>query len=98
MMWHVNRAVLVPGIPTTTATINDRRPDPRYFDVRPVTNGSHAYFDAARVTLLVSEWRGVTVDASYWFSKALDTGSAYTNTAAGDDAKRYPYQYRCRRI
>ncbi|MCZ2148071.1 MAG: hypothetical protein LC126_09860, partial [Bryobacterales bacterium] len=95
MLWHLNRAVDVPGIPLTTATINDRRPDPRYFDVRPVINGSRAYFDAGRATLVIPSWRGLTVDASYWFSKAIDTGSAYTNTAAGDDAKQgFPqYQY-----
>src|SRR2546427_345695 len=29
MMWFTNRAVHVPGIPQTTATITDRRPDPR---------------------------------------------------------------------
>ncbi|MCC6367045.1 MAG: hypothetical protein IT165_26290 [Bryobacterales bacterium] len=95
MLWHLNRAVDVPGIPLTTATINDRRPDSRYFDVRPVINGSRAYFDAGRATLVIPSWRGLTVDASYWFSKAIDTGSAYTNTAAGDDAKQgFPqYQY-----
>jgi hypothetical protein len=86
MMWHRNRGDVVPGIPTTTATINDRRADPRYFDVRTVVNGSRAYFDAARVTVVIPQWHGVTVDSSYWFSKAIDTGSAYTNTAAGDSA------------
>lgn len=86
MMWHRNRGNPVPGIPTTTATINDRRPDPRYFDVRTVVNGSRAYFDAARITVVIPEWRGLIVDSSYWFSKAIDTGSAYTNTAAGDSA------------
>ena len=28
------------------------------------------------------------IDAAYWFGKALDTGSAYTNTAAGDDSRQ----------
>ncbi len=88
MLWHLNRARQVPGVPLTTATVTVRRPDERYFDVRPVVNSSRAYFDAARATLVIPEWRGVTVDASYWFSKAIDTGSAYTNTAAGDDARQ----------
>jgi hypothetical protein len=30
----------------------------------------------------------LTVEASYWFSKAIDLGANYTNTAAGDDAKQ----------
>lgn len=88
MMWFDNRAVPVPGIPQTTATITERRPDPRYFELRQVTNGSNAYFDAARVTLQAPAWHGFTADASYWFSKAIDTGSSYTNMAAGDEARQ----------
>jgi hypothetical protein len=86
MMWFTNRAVAVPGIPQTTATINERRPDPRYYELREARNASNAYFDAARVTLKAPAWRGFTGDASYWFSKAIDTGSGYTNMAAGDEA------------
>ena len=29
----------------------------------------------------------MTIDASYWFSKAIDVGGGYTNTAAGDDTR-----------
>lgn len=86
MMWFANRAVPVPGIPQTTETITERRPDPRYFELREARNASNAYFDAARITLKTPSWHGFTGDASYWFSKALDTGSAYTNMAAGDEA------------
>ena len=88
MMWFDNRAVPVPGVPQTTATITQRRPDPRYFELRQVTNGSNAYFDAARVTVKAPAWHGLTGDTSYWFSKAIDTGSAYTNMAAGDEARQ----------
>jgi hypothetical protein len=86
MMWFANRAVPVPGIPQTTATITDRRPDPRYYELREARNASNAYFDAARITLKMPAWHGFSGDASYWFSKAIDTGSAYTNMAAGDEA------------
>ena len=86
MMWFANRAVPVPGIPQTTATIPDRRPDPRYFELREARNASKSYFDAARVSFKAPAWRGLTAEASYWFSKAIDTGSAYTNMAAGDEA------------
>src|SRR5581483_7726513 len=44
------------------------------------------YFDAARATFKAPAWRGLTSEVSYWFSKAIDTGSAYTNMAAGDEA------------
>jgi len=86
MMWFANRAVPVPGVPQTTATITQRRPDPRYYELREARNASDAYFDAARITLKTPAWHGFTGDASYWFSKAIDTGSAYTNMAAGDEA------------
>jgi hypothetical protein len=88
MLQYNNRAVPVPGIPQTTATINDRRPDPRYFDLRRSVNGSHGYFDAGRVTLVSPRWRGANLEASYWLSKAIDTGAAYTNTATGDDGRQ----------
>jgi hypothetical protein len=86
MMWFANRAVPVPGVTQTTATIAERRPDPRYYELREARNASNAYFDAARVTFKAPAWRGLTSEASYWFSKAIDTGSAYTNMAAGDEA------------
>ena len=86
MMWFANRALPVPGVPQTTATITARRPDPRYYELREARNASNAYFDAARVTLRAPAWHGLTTEAAYWFSKAIDTGSAYTNMAAGDEA------------
>ena len=50
-------------------------------------NASNAYFDAARVNLKAPAWHGFTGDVSYWFSKAIDTGSGYTNMdPRGDEA------------
>jgi hypothetical protein len=86
--WYENRAQLVPGIPATTATINDRRPDERYLDIRRVVNSGRAYFDAARVTITGRSWRGLSLEASYWFSKNIDTGSDYLNTAYDMDSFR----------
>ncbi|MEO7653651.1 MAG: TonB-dependent receptor, partial [Bryobacteraceae bacterium] len=88
MMWFTNRPLDIPGIPLTTETINLRRPDPNHFEVRRVENSSRAYFDAARISLVLPAWHGLAVDTAYWFSKAIDLGGAYTNTAAGDDAKQ----------
>lgn len=82
-MDYANRALPIGTL--TTANITDRRPDPRYFDLRIVKNASRAYFDSARATLQIPAWHGLTGDASYWLSKAIDTGGSYTNTAAGDD-------------
>lgn len=88
ILWHLNRARPVPGIPQTTNTVQDRRPDPHYFDYRVVENGANAYFDAGRVSVIAPNFHGFTMDASYWFSKAIDTGATYLNTAAGDDSRQ----------
>ena len=88
MIWFDNRAVPVPGIAQTVDTVEQRRPDLSHFEIRRVENSSRAYYDAAKVSIIVPDWRGLTFDAAYWFSKSLDLGAAYTNTAAGDDAKQ----------
>jgi hypothetical protein len=87
ILWYTNRARPVPGIPLTSATVNLRRPDPRYFDIYRVVNGSRGYYDAGKATLLVPRWRGLNAEVSYWFSKAIDLGSNYTNTAYDRDGR-----------
>src|SRR5262249_33073706 len=88
MIWFTNRAASIPGIPQATDTIESRRANQSHFEIRRVENSSRAYYDAARVSLILPNWRGVAIDTSYWFSKSIDLGAAYTNTAAGDDAKQ----------
>lgn len=87
-MWFDNRAAVVPGIPQISATINQRRPDPNRLEVLRLLNGSRAWFDAARVTLLLPEAKGLSLDVSYWFSKSLDLGNDYTSTLSGVDARQ----------
>jgi hypothetical protein len=90
-----NRAELVPGIPWTTATIDQRRPDPRYCDVIRVLNGGIAYLDAAQLSWRIPSHYGFSGGGSFTFSKALDTGTSYTSTAANKDLvnARSQYQY-----
>ncbi len=87
VMWYLNRAHPVPGIKQRTETINQRRPNPDVADIRWVLNGSRGYFDAARISLVVPRWARLSIDASYWFSKAIDLGSSYTNTAYDQDSR-----------
>jgi hypothetical protein len=87
IMWYLNRARAMDGVAQSTATINQRRPDTSLADIRWVLNGSRGYFDAARVTLLAPRIGGFSVDASYWFSKAMDLGSDYANTAYDADTR-----------
>lgn len=87
VMWYTNRAQFVPGIEHITRTINERRPNQDYADIRFVVNASNGYFDAGRVSLVLSNWHGLTTDAAYWFSKAMDLGANYTNTAHENDSR-----------
>lgn len=87
VMWYLNRAHAVPGIPLTTATINDRRPITSLAEIRWVLNGSRGYFDAGRFTVVAPRVKGMTLDAAYWYSKALDLGADYTNTAYDADSR-----------
>ncbi|MGH9783023.1 MAG: TonB-dependent receptor domain-containing protein [Terriglobia bacterium] len=68
-----NRARPVPGIPTTTATINQRRPDPRYLEISAAQNGSIAYFDALQIAVDKRTGQGLTWNVRYTFSKAINT-------------------------
>lgn len=86
-LWYSNRGQPREGIPQTTATSNERRADSRYYDIRRALNGSRAYYDAAKATLIAPSRGGFTFETSYWFSKAIDLGADYTSTAAGEDAK-----------
>jgi hypothetical protein len=79
--------VLVPGIEPTSDNINDRRPDPNFYEIRNIVNGSRGYFDAAKLTLTIPGWHGLSGEGSYWFSKAMDLGSHYMNTASGHDGR-----------
>lgn len=91
----LNRALPQAGIPYTTATINDRRPDPRVGELRTVQNNGIAYYDGAQVSYDLPYRRGFNAGVSYTFGKAIDTGVDYTATAANRDMLngRAQYQY-----
>jgi len=86
-MWYLNRAHPVAGVALTTATINQRRPVADLAEIRLVLNGSRGYYDALRASLVMPRWRGLSMDAGYWFSKSMDLGSSYTNTAYDADSR-----------
>ena len=88
MLWFTNRAQVVPGIPQTTATVNDRRSDPSYFDIFHLINGSRGYYDAGRVSVALKNWKGLTLNGGYWFSKSIDTGTDYLNTLSSRGARK----------
>ena len=87
LMWYLNRSHPVEGIPQTSATVNLRRDNLDFAEIRRVINGSRGYFDAARASLVVRSWQGLSFEAAYWFSKAIDLGASYTNTGYGDDSR-----------
>jgi len=81
--FSTNRARRVEGIPTTLETINLRRPDPNHYLINQVSNASRAYYDAGRVSVIVPLQKGLSFDASYWFSKSIDLQHNYTETGYG---------------
>ena len=85
--YFLNRGREVPGMVSTVRNLNERRPDQGIFEHLLIHNGSRGYFDAGRVTLAAPNWRGLSLTSSYWFSKSLDLGGSYTNTASGPDAR-----------
>lgn len=83
-----NRAEPVPGIPLTTATVDQRRPDPRYYETKLIVNAGIAYLDAAQFSLELPARRGFTGGLRYTFGKAIDEGADYASTAANADILR----------
>src|SRR5207237_9127557 len=62
MLWTTNRATPIAGIPQTTQTIESRRPDQSHYEIRRVVNGSNAYFDAARLSVVARNWHGLALE------------------------------------
>ena len=91
----MNRADPVPGVVSTTANVDARRPDPRYYEVKNIVNGGIAYLDAAQASFEMPLQKGVTLLATYTFGKALDEGADYASTAANADISgaRNQWQY-----
>jgi hypothetical protein len=91
----MNRAEPVSGIPLTTATVDERRPDPRYYETKHIVNAGIAYLDAAQAAVELPLSRGLLLSAAYTFGKALDEGPDYAFTAANRDLTtgRSQWQY-----
>ncbi len=90
-VWYRNRGAVSPT--ATTADVDDRRPDPRYSEVRQVISASHAWYDAAKITLTIPRWRGLSLESSYWFSKAIDLGANFTDTGNIRRQARSQWEY-----
>jgi hypothetical protein len=83
--WFLNRSVQIPGLPVTTANIDERRPLPQYSDIRYTTSSSRGYYDAFKTGITIPRWKGASLETTYTFSKSLDVGGNYTNTAYDSD-------------
>ncbi|HEY3442426.1 MAG TPA: TonB-dependent receptor [Paludibaculum sp.] len=91
-MYSMNRAVPVAGVPLTTGTVDQRRPDGRYSDTKTVVNGGIAYYDAGQVLWDLPLRRGMMFSMGYTFSKAIDEGADFTATAANKDISNFRSQ------
>ncbi|MEQ1946801.1 MAG: TonB-dependent receptor [Bryobacteraceae bacterium] len=90
--FSLNRGLPVDGIPLTTATVNQRRQDPRYYEVSYVVNAGIGYLDAAQVSWRVPFHSGLSLSGSFTFGKALDQGVSYLSAAAARDNLVRPQQ------
>jgi len=71
-----NRAEPVPGIPTTTATIDERRPDPRFLRIQTIVNSGIFYYDGAKLGLRGSLQQGLAFNVNYIFSKTMESNTS----------------------
>ncbi len=74
-----NRAVPVEGIPFETRTIDLRRPDQTAQSIGRMTNQARAYFDAGQFSIDKVFSQGLALRGTYTWSKALDSGSDFSN-------------------
>ena len=79
MLRSINRGLIGPGIDVTEDNVDARRPNQNYSSIRDIENGSNALYDAAIASIFLPRWKGLHVDASYWFSKALDDGADFAD-------------------
>ncbi|MBE7543409.1 MAG: hypothetical protein M9913_08395 [Bryobacteraceae bacterium] len=86
--WYFNRAHWAAGEIPNTGMINEVRPNSEFLDMRRLVNGSMSWYDAGRLTVTSSRWRGMNLELSYWLSKSRDLGGDYTNTAYDVDSFR----------
>ncbi|MBI1897599.1 MAG: hypothetical protein HYS04_13900, partial [Acidobacteria bacterium] len=84
---HVDNRAL-PIAPLTLDSVDQRRPDPRYYEINRIVNGGIAYLDAVQAAVEGSYRNGLAWAAAYTFGKAIDQGSDYAFTAAGRDLLR----------
>jgi hypothetical protein len=83
-----NRATPVAGIAFTTSTVDQRRADPRFYDVKYIVNGGGAWLNAAQATLDYQLRRGLLWSVTYTFGKAMDDGVDYSGTGANNDVTK----------
>ena len=79
MMRSSNRGLIVPGMTLTEANVDQRRPNQNYSSMRDIENGANALYNAATASLFLPRWKGLHVDVSYWFSKAMDDGAGFAD-------------------
>jgi hypothetical protein len=84
-VFALNRAQILPGVPLTSANVNERRADPRYSEIIHIVNSGIAYLDAARAEVEKRYSSGLSWRATYTFSKAIDLGPDYSSTAANSE-------------
>jgi len=79
MMRSFNRGLIVPGMTMTENNVDQRRPNQSDSSIRDVGNAANAWYDAAIASLFLPRWKGLHVDASYWFGKSMNDGADFAD-------------------
>ncbi len=82
VLWtdQYNNAPPAGCITTRQQRTNDRRPNPQFSGIYVIDNGSWSYYNALQIQLNKRVTHGLSFQAAYTFSKAIDTGSEPTYT------------------
>jgi outer membrane receptor protein involved in Fe transport len=72
---------------------NERRPNPLYTTNLVVSNQAQTWYHGGQIEYVTGYMRGLQAQASYTFSKAIDTGSEATAVSAGDTNALYGKNY-----
>jgi hypothetical protein len=88
---HDNAAIYAPGATAEAANVDARRPYQGIGDIYTLTEYNHGSFNSLQVSVTKRPAKGLIVQSSYTFSKALDINSSSMLGGAAGQTPRDPY-------
>ncbi|MCL4499119.1 MAG: hypothetical protein M1335_02610, partial [Chloroflexi bacterium] len=88
---HENAAIYAPGATLEAANVDARRPYQGIGDIYTLSEYNHGSFNSLQISLTKRPSRGLILQSSYTFSKALDINSSSMLGGAAGQTPRNPY-------